>query len=389
MKVIFFRQLLGILDEDLIRALIKKGTEVMVEDIKQSLTPEGHFMEMFSEERIHEMLDTFRPDCIMTLNGSGVDNTGVISREYERRGIPYITWFVDRPRAADFGGKYSLKNSHFFLFDQFYLPVMTKAGFSQVHYLPLATDPDRFRPLEDVEKEDRVCFIGELDYKTIQYLARNIDAMVEGADENFYACVEQAIRAQLERPGEDTWVIVSETLKEGGIDTGEFPQVFRDILEGFVEREAGLRLRMETMKAVSQQYPVAVYGEPLWQEVVGDGYRGRVSYRNDDIVRVYNRYPVHINLSRFQLRSAINQRPFDVSACGGFLLTDYRDDIRKLFAPDEIVVFRSTDELLTKVRIFSENEGLRGDYARKARERVLAEHTYGHRVDEIFRKVLG
>lgn len=389
MKVLFFRLPVSILDKDLIQAMKNRGIEVMVEDISQSFTPEGHTVEMFSAERIREILDTFKPDCVMTINGSGVDNTGVISSEYERRGIPYVTWFVDRPRAADFGRKYSRKNCHFFLFDRFYLPVMTKAGFTRVHYLPLATDPERFRPLDGVEREDRVCFIGELDYKTIQYLAKNIDAMVEDADENFYACVEKAIHEQLQRAGEDTWVIISETLKQGGIDSYGFPQVFQDILEGFVEREAGLRLRMETMKAVQERFPVAVYGEPLWREVVGDSYLGRVNYMNDDIVQAYNRYTIHVNLSKFQLRSAINQRPFDVSACGCFLLTDYRNDIRELFEPDEIAVFKSTDELLEKVRVFSEEEGLRMEYVRKARERVLAEHTYGHRVDEIFRKVFG
>ena len=389
MKVLFFRQPVSLMDRDLIQALEKRGMEVFIEDINQAMTPEGHTVEMFSHGRIQEILDSFRPDLVLSFNGSGLDDQGVISREFERRGIPYATWFVDRPRVTDIRDKYVKANSHLFVFDKTYIKTMKDSGFTSVHYLPLATNPDRFRPLDGVAREDQVCFIGELDYKTIQYLARNIDAMADGADENFYQGIEMAIKAQLKRPGEDTWIIIDEILTERGIDTNDFPQVFRDILEGFVEREAGLRMRMETMKSVSAQFPTVVYGESLWESVLGHRYHGRVNYYTDEIVHIYNRYTIHVNISKFQLRTAINQRPFDVPACGGFLITDIRDDILELFASDEVVTFETTDDLLEKIRNFFYDKALRSEYVRKARKRVLAEHTYDHRINEILNKVQG
>lgn len=205
MKALFFKRRVSLVDMDLIHAFEKRGVEVLQEDLVQDLTPEGHIREMFSLERVQSLLDSFKPDFVLSINGSGLDNNGVISREYERRSIPFLTWFLDRPLAADIGDKYAKQNSHLFTFDKIYVDGLKEVGFESVHYLPLATNPDRFKPLAGIPREEKVCFIGELDYRTIQYLTRNIDAMLEGADESFYRCIEKAIREQLRRAGEDTW----------------------------------------------------------------------------------------------------------------------------------------------------------------------------------------
>jgi len=389
MRVLFFKRRVFLVDMDLVYAFKKRGVEVLVEDLQQSLTPEGHIMETFSLERIRDLLDTFKPDIVLTMNGSGLDNDGIISQEYERRKIPFLTWFLDRPLQTDIGNRYVKENSHLFTFDKIYIKGLEEAGFRSVHYLPLATNPDRFRPLYGLAHEKKVCFIGELDYKTIQYLTRNIDAMVEGADENFYLCIESAIQEQMKGVGRDTWQIIDESLKRGGEDTTGFPQIFRDLLEGFVERESGLRLRLETMKAVSERFPVAVYGDELWEKVMGGRFLGKVNYFNDEVVQAYNRYAIQVNISKFQLRTTINQRPFDVSASGGFLITDIRDDLYELFSPDEMVSFKDTQDLLEKIDVFINDEKLRKEYVQRARRRVLAEHTYDNRVDRMLEIVRG
>ena len=91
--------------------------------------------------------------------------------------------------------------------------------------------------------------------------------------------------------------------------------------------------------------PLAVYGDELWAKAFGAAWRGKANYFGDEIVRVYNRHTVHVNISKFQLVSAINQRPFDIAACGGFVLTDERECLHELFSADEVVVYRDPDEL--------------------------------------------
>jgi spore maturation protein CgeB len=389
MKILFFLNPRGLMDRDLVYTFRKRGIEVLEEELVFALTPEGHTVEMFSSTRLKEILDGFRPDMVFSFNGDGVDDKGDISGDFARRGIPYVTWFVDRPRVADIGQKYVKDASCIFVFDRVYVDTLKGCGFDRVFYLPLAANPDRFRPMDGVGREGSVCFVGDTDYGKIQYLARNIDSMVQGAHEKLYGAVEAAIREQYVQAGRDTWVIIEETFHGQGIETGGFPQLFRDILEGFVEREASLRLRLDTVKAVRERHPVTVYGDTLWERVVGSGYKGMVNYFGDDVVEVYNRYAVHVNVSKFQLRWAINQRPFDISACGGFVLSDERQSLRELFEEDELITYRNLDELVELAGYYLENEAARRSLAAKARARVLKEHTYANRVARILQVVLG
>ncbi|MRR34642.1 hypothetical protein EG829_08080, partial [bacterium] len=98
MKILFFLNPRGLMDRDLAYTFRKRGMEVLEEKLNFALTPEGHTMEMFSSKRLREILDGFRPDMIFSFNGNGVDDKGEIAGDFARRGIPYVTWFVDRPR---------------------------------------------------------------------------------------------------------------------------------------------------------------------------------------------------------------------------------------------------------------------------------------------------
>lgn len=382
-RILFLLNPAGIMDHDLVAVMEHLGLTFVVENITLARTPEGHSAELIDSGRMTSLLDEFRPDVVLSLNGRGVDNEGCLAGEFARRRIPYASWYVDRPRPSDQGGRYDRRHSCLFCFDRSHVSILEAEGFDHVHYLPLAANHLRFRPL-DIPEESRVCFVGGSDYARIRYLAQNLDRHLEGADVRFYEAVEQAILAQLEAPGVQTGLLVDEALGGAGM---EVPGgVFRDLLEGFVEREASLRLRLGGIERLERRLGFTVYGDELWKNVVAD-YRGRADYRTDEIVEVYNRYALQVNISRFQLHTAINQRPFDVSACGHMVLTDERECLRELFAPDEMVSWRDLDDLEEKADYYLQHPQQRQKLAERARTRVLREHTYVHRLRTLLNTV--
>jgi spore maturation protein CgeB len=165
--------------------------------------------------------------------------------------------------------------------------------------------------------------------------------------------------------------------------------MLKDMLEAFVEREASFRLRLEIIKNINDIFDSVVYGDGMWAKVVGNGYMGKVNYFNDDIVMAYNRYAVHVNISKFQLKEAINQRPFDISACGGFVLMDERSDLREMFDEDEIVSYKSSKDLINKIKYYLKSDSERVEIAGRTKRKVLAEHTYLHRIENIIGNVMG
>lgn len=87
-------------------------------------------------------------------------------------------------------------------------------------------------------------------------------------------------------------------------------------------------------------------------------------------------------------RRQIKGRTFEVSACGGFLLTGDADNLREYFVDGkEIVIFKNKDDLADKCKYYLEHEEERKTIAKAGLERTLRDHTYEQRFKEIFKAV--
>lgn len=107
----------------------------------------------------------------------------------------------------------------------------------------------------------------------------------------------------------------------------------------------------------------------------------------DESVKIYNATKVNINLhSSLQAESLVsngdfvNPRTFELGAMAAFQLVDKRSLMAELFAEDELATFDNIDDLYRKIDFFVAHEDERKNFSQKARARVLAEHTYAHRM---------
>jgi spore maturation protein CgeB len=101
--------------------------------------------------------------------------------------------------------------------------------------------------------------------------------------------------------------------------------------------------------------------------------------------RIYNATRVNINLQSvsYQL-DGVTCRPFEVAACGGFCLCDERRDLARFFRPgQEVVAFRDATDLKRQIDYYLRHPDEARAIAAAARTRVLAEHTYVHRVQQM------
>jgi hypothetical protein len=86
----------------------------------------------------------------------------------------------------------------------------------------------------------------------------------------------------------------------------------------------------------------------------------------------------HINISP---RSASNMRLFEATGVGACLLTDWKENIGDLFAPDlEVVTYRSEEECVEKVRWLIDHPAQREEIGRAGQKRTLKDHTFDNRV---------
>jgi spore maturation protein CgeB len=89
----------------------------------------------------------------------------------------------------------------------------------------------------------------------------------------------------------------------------------------------------------------------------------------------------HIDLAG---REAGNMRLFEATGVGAFLLTDFKDNLHRLFAPDrEVAVWRSIDDCLKAIDHHLGDDNGRAAIAHAGQARTMSQHTFRHRVIEI------
>ena len=82
------------------------------------------------------------------------------------------------------------------------------------------------------------------------------------------------------------------------------------------------------------------------------------------------------------------QAVYEVAGSGSLLLTDWKTNMSEIFSPGtECVTYRDTDECVRMAKFFLQNDGKREEIALAGHRRVIAEHTYEHRVGDLLRVI--
>jgi spore maturation protein CgeB len=125
---------------------------------------------------------------------------------------------------------------------------------------------------------------------------------------------------------------------------------------------------------------------------VGTGHR----FSLDEMVRVFAGSRVNLNIHSAAHTEGLdpdpdylNPRTFELAACAAFQLVDARQPLRDAFAETEVVSFRSVSELRECLSHYLAHPEERQAFARRARARALAAHTFEHRAREILREAVG
>jgi spore maturation protein CgeB len=81
-------------------------------------------------------------------------------------------------------------------------------------------------------------------------------------------------------------------------------------------------------------------------------------------------------------------RVYDVLACGGFLLTEYRPSLEEEFAVGrDLETFRTPEELRDKIEYYIEHDSQRRRIAQSGQRTVLENYTYVQRGREFLKRV--
>ena len=406
MRVLFFVNRYGLVDEDILDTMISMGAMVHYYDVspfeKNKITPEAL-------DRLTETIMDFQPDFLFSINDIGLDSNGILLDAYKKMGLPLVCWFVDEPSFFFVEPWLTMFRSgliKLFMIDRNYVQSCLKLGISQVWHLPLGTNLRRFKPLFLNEAERlrygcNVAFVGRLGIDKIKLLWRRI----EGKQPKDIGLIAQVIDGTcgyyLREPNSSILSHLHRAIKNCGFAGKALVKEINDKdmaadIYHFVDFASSFKPRSELIPPLST-FGLKVYGEPDWEQYVRseclvssqqNESELSVPYNGDEIVKIYQASKININVTKLMLKTTVNQRVFDVPACGGFLLTDYRADLETLFELDkEMICYRDLEDLEKKVSYFLENPDEREAISLAGQQRVKAEHGYEHRLAFIFDKM--
>ena len=265
----------------------------------------------------------FRPDLVFFLAQAPVDPQ--ILRRLKSEGPLLAYWFVEDFQVFPYWRDLAPEVDVFFTLQQeSFFSELTKLGRQNFAFLPLAADPEVYRPMALTKEENRhfgaaVSFVGA-GYRNRQEFFQGLldfDFKIWGSDWNLNSPLGQYIQNHGTRISEEEAVKI------------------------FNASRINLNLH-------SSPYNLGINPQ-------GD---------------------------------YLNPRTFDLAAAGAFQLVDPRTQLPEFFKPqEEVVLFHDLTEAREKIVFYLSNEEDRLLIARKGRERCLKDHTYSLRMTQALQRI--
>lgn len=152
--------------------------------------------------------------------------------------------------------------------------------------------------------------------------------------------------------------------------------------------EKGWNSRYKVLQALYDAgFNVKLYGDNSWLTLAQQHPFITKIFQNRPVEKkelnlIYNASKIALNIHSNQLETGTNQRIFEATASGAFVLSDYRETVKKIYG-ENIALFKTIDELKEKTRYYLGHNDEREALAKTARNITVSHHTYKKRIETI------
>ncbi len=370
-------------------------------DLEEAFLQEGHsliyppffFMEKTYadlpevEDKLRTVLREKAPDVIFTVN-----YYPAISNFCNREKIRYISWIYDSPYGRLYSRTVLNPCNIIYVFDKELYLEFHNAGISTVHYMPMAADTKRLDAVRaSLEKPLQyaydISFVGSLYLEKANYF----DQMMPFLSDYTKGYLNALIAAQMKVQGynfiEEVLSPIMEDLSRAYPIKREPGSIVSDewsYANAIINRRITAVERIDLLDAIARNHTVDFFTYYKDFTLPNLCNHGPADYY-EEMPQIFMQSKINLNITLRGMKSGIPLRAFDIMGCGGFLLSNFQADFLDFFVPGEdFVYYESKEDLLQKIDYYLEHEEEREAIARSGHDKVAAEHTYRHRVREMF-----
>ena len=372
-------------NEDIIAAFEALGHSVIRvpfhnEAVRHDPKTQAYLVEQITEQN---------PDFIFSFN-----YFPVVSLACKECDIRYVSWIYDSPYVLLYSYTIAYPKNYIFLFDKASYLELHNAGISTVYYMPLAANTARLDALKDMDffrkshwqnKHD-IAFVGSLYTEKHQFYQRleGILPYTRGYLEGLMAAQKQIYGYNFvqdllpENIVNDMKRVLPMTPDPTGIETTEY--LFAQYV---INRQITAEERLALLQLISKKHSIDLYTPDKQFSLANCTNHGPVDYY-DMAPYVFKTAKINLNITLRSIQSGIPLRAFDIMGAGGFLLSNYQEDFVDCFIPGEdFVFFESREDLMDKISYYLTHEEERIAIAQNGHQKIVSQHTYLHRVQEM------
>lgn len=333
------------------------------------------FLEQFGRQ-----LKNGRYDAVLSVNFSPL-----ISLVCEQQGMKYIAWVYDSPvHIRDLS---SMKNScnQIYFFDRGQAEEYRRQGID-AKYTPLAVDTEVFG--QTVAKtvsgkyETDISLVGKLYRTEYQHFTAPLSGYLKGYLEGIvnsqmkiyggYLIPELITKDLLAKMNEDYRRVSKDSFQMGGRE-----------LEFLLACETTGRERYLALSLLSGHYRVDVYSTDQDERLKNVKYRGYADYYKE-MPGIFCQSRINLNISLKTVRTGIPLRVVDIMGCGGFVLSNYQEELLEHFIPgEECAVYENLEDMYQKAAYYLWHEGERKRIAAAGFEKVKRDFTFEERLSKM------
>ena len=361
--------------EDLERALNKAADEVIV--IEHKVKEYLGLNENIRQEIISIVVKGI--DIVISF-----DFIPILSEICNWYNIQYVSWIYDWPNYTLFCKEVYNKCNRIFLFERNGIELLSRYNIGNIQYSSLAVDTDRLdrqlgKDIINTKYDYDVSFVGNMNTNLNNILMSDeIPSYYEGYI-NGLAQVQQktAPRALVLGMGTGTFATQCQKYFDNlAVEGVEIDQkiVDKEWVRGYLRASCvdmdNIVIPHECVLAAQINKYITGLERTNLLNAIADKYNLDVFTGNEELniekavmhksIDYYSRMPevfrkskINLNMTLRSITSGISLRVYDILGAGGFCLTNYQEDIAKLFKDgEELVMFTDENDMLNKLEYY-------------------------------------
>lgn len=312
----------------------------------------------------------------------------LVAKVTNRLDMKYAVWCMDSPAFVTYMPEAAFDNCYLFYFDYREYELRKQEGLSNVYHLPLAADVVRSGGLTITDEEIKK-YGCDMSFVGILYTQNMYDQLLE----RFPKDMQDVFTDMMEKSvfvwdGQNRLYMQPELVSA-------VRSICPEIFDGYYMPDEyfcrtfimGRKLthveRTLLIELLAQRYDIHLYTRDT--EQVPEGVRRFPEVDSGDgALKVFYSSKVNLNITLRSIASGVPARVFEVMSVGGFMLTNWQEEIPEMFAEDkEIVTYKTPEELVDKADYYLRHDNERIRIGVNGYQKVKEHYTYEHRLRKI------